>query len=63
MAEKYKNISVDADLVEKLNMKADELEHEFGFRPTLSQTLRHILRGPKEPKINPPHAWNSCTRG
>ena len=42
---KYRNISVDADIVETLNAKAAELEKLFGFKPTLSQTLRHVLKG------------------
>ena len=41
---KYKNMSVDADIVDTLNDKAEALKEEFGFKPTLSQTLRHILR-------------------
>lgn len=40
---KYRNMSVDADLVDLLNDKADALKEEIGFKPTLSQTLRHIL--------------------
>ena len=39
-----KNITVDADLVEGLNGIADALERIFGFRPTLSQTLRHLIK-------------------
>ena len=41
---KYRNISVDADIVDTLNAVAEKLKEEFGFRPTLSQTLRHLLR-------------------
>lgn len=41
---KYKNMSVDADIVDTLNAVAEKLQEEFGFRPTLSQTLRHLLR-------------------
>lgn len=41
---KTKNITVDADLVEILGKKADELADVFGFRPTLSQTVRHLIR-------------------
>lgn len=40
---KYRNISVDADIVDIINRMADELEGQFKFRPTLSQTLRHVL--------------------
>jgi hypothetical protein len=39
-----KNISVDAELVDGLNRAADRLEAKFGFRPTLSQTLHHLLK-------------------
>lgn len=41
---KTKNISVDAELVAMLNETADDLETELGFRPTLSQTLKHLLK-------------------
>jgi hypothetical protein len=41
---RYKNISVDADVIALLNSKADELEGRFGFRPTLSQTVRYLVR-------------------
>ena len=39
-----RNISVDADLVAALNVAADALELKFGFRPTISQTLRHLIK-------------------
>lgn len=42
--QKFKNVSLDADLVEALNAMADKLESEFGFRPTLSQTVRFLIR-------------------
>lgn len=41
---KYRNISVDADLVDTLNSIADKLEPQFGFRPTLSQALRYLIK-------------------
>jgi hypothetical protein len=41
---KYRNVTVDADLVEMMNQKANELELIFGFRPTLSQTIRYVLK-------------------
>jgi hypothetical protein len=41
---KYRNISVDADLVDQINQKANELEPIFGFRPTISQTIRHAFK-------------------
>jgi len=40
-----RNVTLDADLVGALNVKADELETLFGFRPTHSQTLRFLLKG------------------
>lgn len=40
---RYKSLSVDADVVEKLGVIAEGLEAKFGFRPTVSQTLRHIM--------------------
>jgi hypothetical protein len=43
-----KNVTIDAELVELLNQQADELKTVFGFRPTLSQTLRYLLN--KAPK-------------
>ncbi len=41
---KYKNITVDTDIVDILNSLADELVNSFGFRPTLSQTIRHLVK-------------------
>jgi hypothetical protein len=41
---KYRNISVDSDIADLLNAKADDLAETFGFRPTLSQTLRHLMK-------------------
>lgn len=42
--QKFKNITLDADLVEALNATADKMEAEFGFRPTLSQAVRHLIK-------------------
>jgi len=42
---KYKNITVDADIHDLLGEVATKLNNEFGFKPTISQTLRHILKG------------------
>ena len=42
-APRYRNISVDADLVEAIHKVSERLEVQFGFRPTLSQTLRHMI--------------------
>ena len=45
---KFKTIAVDVETVEAINVTADKLEAQCGFRPTLSQTLRHLLRkGPQ----------------
>jgi hypothetical protein len=41
---KTKNVTVDADLIAALNAVADKLEPNFGFRPTLSQTLRYLIK-------------------
>lgn len=40
----YKNITVDADIIAILKTKAAELEETFGFKPTVSQTLRYVLK-------------------
>ena len=42
--QKTKNMTIDADLVPLLNRVADKLETEFGFRPTLSQSIRHLIK-------------------
>jgi len=41
---KYRNVTVDANLVALINQRADELEPIFGFRPSISQTIRHAFR-------------------
>jgi hypothetical protein len=41
---KYKNVSIDSDIVDILNSLADELVDSFGFRPTLSQTIRYLAK-------------------
>ena len=41
---KYKNLTVDAEVVEILNAMADQLTAKLGFRPTISQTLRHLIK-------------------
>lgn len=40
----YKTITVDTDIIDILNTKAAELEETFGFKPTVSQTLRYVLK-------------------
>lgn len=42
--QKFKNVTLDADLVDALNLVSDKLEPELGFRPTLSQTVRHLIK-------------------
>lgn len=37
------NITIDADVALLLNDTAARLEAVFGFRPTISQTLRHLI--------------------
>ncbi len=39
-----KNVSIDAELVVDLNAVADQLKDRLGFRPTLSQTLRYLIK-------------------
>lgn len=41
---KYKSLTVDADIIDILNIKAAALEETFGFKPTVSQTLRYVLK-------------------
>ena len=41
---KTKNVTLDADLVEALNKVCDGLERTLGFRPTLSQAVRYLIR-------------------
>lgn len=43
-----KNITVDADIQDALNEIAGEFESRFGFRPTLSQTIRHLINEAKK---------------
>jgi hypothetical protein len=43
-AVRYRNITVDSDIIDLLNAKADDLTEMFGFRPTLSQTLRYLMK-------------------
>jgi hypothetical protein len=44
-----KNVTLDADLVVALNNVADKLEGEMGFRPTLSQAVRYLIKQAAEP--------------
>lgn len=41
---KFKTVGLDADLVGTLNAVCDNLEPELGFRPTLSQAIRHLIK-------------------
>lgn len=41
---KTKNVTLDADLVEELNKVCDALEPQLGFRPTLSQAVRRLIK-------------------
>jgi hypothetical protein len=41
---KHKNVSLDVGLIELLNAQGDKLAIGFGFRPTLSQTIRHLIK-------------------
>jgi hypothetical protein len=40
---RWRNVTLDADLVQSLNGAADRLRQKFGFRPTLSQTVRYLV--------------------
>jgi hypothetical protein len=40
---RWRNVTLDADLIEALNAAADKLRPKFGFRPTLSQTVRYLV--------------------
>jgi len=40
---KTKNLTVDDDMVDLVNGYCDSLEADFGFRPTISQGLRHLI--------------------
>lgn len=41
--EKTKNMTVDADLIAILQGIGERLEEEWGFRPTHSQVIRHLV--------------------
>jgi hypothetical protein len=41
--QKTRNITVDTEVQELLVQVQDGLTETFGFRPTLSQTIRHIV--------------------
>lgn len=43
-----KNVTLDADLQDALNEIADKLAGRLGFRPTLSQTIRHLINREKD---------------
>lgn len=40
----WKNVSVDADIVALLAEVGAQMESELGFRPTISQTIRRLVR-------------------
>lgn len=42
--QKFKNVSIDADLVEALNTLADSMVSVVGFRPTISQAIRYAIK-------------------
>lgn len=41
---RFKQIAIDHEVVDILNAASDRLTTTFGFRPTLSQTIKHLLR-------------------
>lgn len=38
-----RNVTLDADILALLDKAEDALEVRFGFRPTHSQTIRHLI--------------------
>ena len=44
---KPKNMSVDPEIVEKIREVSDELDEKFGFRPTVSQTIKFLINNYK----------------
>lgn len=40
----FKSFAVDTEVVAIITAVADKLEPELGFRPTLSQTIRYLLK-------------------
>ena len=50
MAKAYRNVTLDSDINDKLNVICDRLEAELGFRPSLSQAVRYLIaKFEKEP--------------
>lgn len=45
---RYKSLTVDAEIIGMLQDRAAEFIREFGFKPTISQTIRHILAKEKK---------------
>jgi hypothetical protein len=41
---KYKNITIDTELADRIGLLCTALSSEFGFRPTISQSLRYVIR-------------------
>lgn len=44
-----KNVSLDEESLELLNLFQAELEAELGFKPTLAQCVKHLIRN--RPKV------------
>ena len=44
---KYRNITVDTEILDLLNATINEMEKILGFRPTQSQAIRAILKSYK----------------
>lgn len=40
---RHKSVSIDGDLLDMLNSIANGLVDKFGFRPSISQTVRYLL--------------------
>lgn len=42
-ARKYRNVTIDADVHAALVVQQDRLEKAMGFKPSLSQVVRHLI--------------------
>lgn len=47
----YRSMSIDGEAARLLSAATDDLTKKFGFRPTVSQVLRHVLRRPDDTAI------------
>ena len=40
----YRNVTIDSEVQELLNAAQQNLEKEFGFKPSISQTIRFLIK-------------------